>query len=322
MKSFYETFQTMEPMPTFIDGHDAKGIPQEELEKLINLPPDKFGVTHLELFFNKKEDRLYCILDAPDEEAIWKHHEAAGFKCDFISEVSQIKTEKTIKTEKLVTLGQMSSNISHDLRNPMSIIKNSIDLLNIKYKDQLNPGVLDQFAKMDRAIASMNMMINDILNFARTQTLHLEDHSLRDTIVHSIATLKVPQNIKITFPQNDVMLRFDSTKLESVFYNIIINAIQSINEKEGEIVIKFVEKNDNIVQIHIQNSGPPIPDDLLTRIFEPLFTTKRHGTGLGLPSCKNIIEQHHGTISATNNPTTFTITLSKNIEKLLSVDEI
>ncbi|MHB8547209.1 MAG: nickel-binding protein [Nitrosotalea sp.] len=309
-------------MPIFIDAHDSKGLIHEELEKLVDSPPDKFGVTHLELFFSKKEDKIYCILDAPDEESIWKHHEDIGFKCEFITEVDQIKTEKTTKTEKLVTLGQMSSNISHDLRNPMSVIKNSVDLLSIKYKDQFNPRVLDQLSKIDRAIFSMSMMINDILNFARTQSLHLEDHSLINTITHSIAPIKIPQNIKITFPQNDIILKFDGPKLESVFYNLIMNAIQSIDEKhDGEIVIKFIEKTNDVIQIQVQNSGSPIPDELLTKIFEPLFTTKQHGTGLGLPSSKNVIEQHGGTILASNNPTTFTITLPKHIEKLLSVDK-
>lgn len=307
-------------MPTFIDGHDSKVLTQDDIERLVNLPQDKFGVTHRELFFNKNESKLYCILDAPDEESVWKHHETAGFKCDFINEVHQIKTEKTIKTEKLVILGQMSSNISHDLRNPMAIIKNSIDLLNTKYKDQINPGIVEHLARMDRAVVSMNMMVSDILNFARTQALYLEDNSLTKVIAHSISTIKIPPGIRITLPQNDIMLKFDAAKLESVFYNLIINAIQSIGKNDGEIIIKFIEKMDDKIQIHIQNSGPAIPDDLLTKIFEPLFTTKQHGTGLGLPSCKNIIEQHHGTIHASNSPTTFTITLPKHIETLLSVD--
>lgn len=308
-------------MPIFIDGHDSKDLNQEEIERLVNLPQDEFGVTHLELFFNKSESRLYCVLDAPDEESIWKHHEAAGFKCDFINEVHQIKTENTIKTEKLVTLGQMSSNISHNLRNPMAIIKNSIDLLNIKYKDQLSPGVLEHIAKMDRAIFNMNMMVSDILTFARTKSLDLEDHSLTKVITHAISTIKVPSNIKIILPQNDIILKFDESKLESVFYNLILNAVQSIDQTEGEVTIKLIEKMDDKIQIQIQNSGPAIPDELLTKIFEPLFTTKQRGTGLGLPSCKNIVEQHHGTIYASNNPTTFTITLPKYIEKLLAVDE-
>jgi len=307
-------------LPTFIDGHDSKALTQEDMERLVNLSHDEFGVTYLELFHSESENKIYCVLDAPDKESILKHHEAAGFKCDFINKVSQIKTEKTIKTEKLVTLGQMSSNISHDLRNPMAIIKNSIDLINIKYKDQINPGILEHLARMDRSVFSMNRMVNDILNFARTQSLYLENNSLVKVINHSISTIEIPSNIKITLPQDNIILKFDAAKIESVFYNLITNAIQSIGKEEGDITIKFIERRDDKIQIQVQNSGSAIPDDLLTKIFEPLFTTKQHGTGLGLPSCKNIIEQHHGTIRASNNPTTFTITLPKNIKELLPVD--
>ncbi|MGI0007029.1 MAG: ATP-binding protein, partial [Nitrosotalea sp.] len=66
---------------------------------------------------------------------------------------------------------------------------------------------------------------------------------------------------------------------------------------------------------------PGIPKSLMTKIFDPLFTTRQIGTGLGLVSCKNIVEQHYGTIHVANNPTTFTITLPKHIENLLSVDK-
>lgn len=308
-------------MPTFIDGHSSKGISRQELERLVNLPPDEYGITHKELFFNKKEDRLYCILDAPNEEAIRRHHEAAGFKCDFITQVDQIKTEKLIKDEKFATVGRMSSNISHDLRNPIAIIKNSIDLISIKYKDELNPGISNQFEIMERAIFNMNSIISDILNFARTQPLNLEEYSLAKTITRSVSTIKIPANIKIIHPQNDVTLKLDIAKLESAFYNIILNAIQSIGDSQGEIIIRIIEKTDDIIQIQIQNSGPPIPDELMPRIFEPLFTTKKRGTGLGLPSCKNIVEQHYGTLTASNNPTMFTITLPRNIDRIISASK-
>ena len=93
-------------LPIFIDGHNMKDLSQEDLEKAVNLPKDGFGVTHLEIFHNKNEDKLYCILEAPSEEAIWKHHESLGLKCEFVTKVQQTKTEKNIKDEKLVILGK------------------------------------------------------------------------------------------------------------------------------------------------------------------------------------------------------------------------
>jgi two-component system sensor histidine kinase HydH len=296
-----------------------KGLNPEDLEKAVNLPVDSFGVKHVEVFYNKNEDKLYCVLDAPNEEAILKHHESLGFRCEFVTMVQQIKTEKDIKEEKLAILGELSSNLSHDLRNPMSIIKNAVDVMSIRYKGHLSPEIFEHFERITRSVTRMNMLISDVLNFARTQPLVVEKNSLLEIINGSLEGIQIPNNIKIIIPEKDVSLKCDKSKLEVVFYNLITNAIQVIGEKtSGEVVIRFAQNEDKI-QIDIQNSGDPIPDESMPKIFEPLFTTKEHGTGLGLPSCKNIINQHHGTISARNNPTTFTILLPKNIEKLSPV---
>ena len=303
-------------MPIFIDGHNMNGLNPEDLEKAVNLPKDNFGVTHLEVFYNKNEDRLYCVLDAPNEESIWKHHESLGLKCEFVTSVQQIKTEKSIKDEKLVILGELSSDLSHDLRNPMSIIKNAVDVISIRYKDKLNPEIVEHFARITRSVTRMNMLISDVLNFARTQSLMIEKNSLLEIIHKSLEGIQIPNNIKMIIPKNDISLKCDGPKLEVVFYNLLTNAIQSIGEKiNGEILIRFNQKEDEI-QIDVQNSGPPISDESMPRIFEPLFTTKEHGTGLGLPSCKNIIVQHNGTIFARNSPTTFVISLPRDITKI------
>lgn len=293
-----------------------KGLSPTDLEKAVNSSMDSFGITHLEVFCNKNEDKLYCVLDAPNEEAVWKHHEALGLKCEFITSVQQVKTERNVREEKLQILGEFASQLSHDMRNPLSIIKNAVDVMTIKYKDKLNADIFEQFAKMDRAVIRMNMLISDVLNFARTQYLILEKNSISEVIKGSLEGIKIPDNIKVVLPEHDLSFKCDSSKLQVVFYNLITNAIQSIGEKtSGEICIRCIKKDESI-QIDVQNSGPAIPDEILPKIFEPLFTTKDHGTGLGLPSCKNIIEQHHGTLSVRNNPTTFTILLPKDIEKL------
>lgn len=291
----------------------------EDLEKIVNSSRDAFGVTHLEVFHNKNEDKLYCVLDAPNEEAIWKHHEVLGLKCEFITNVQQVKTEKTIKEEKLAILGEFASQLSHDLRNPLSIIKNAVDLMEIRYKGKIDPEIFNHFSRISRSATKMNMLISDVLNFARTQPLALEKNSLGEIISTTLDEIRVPNNVKIIMPENDVSIKCDASKLEVVFYNLLTNAIQSIGEKTpGEIIIRFI-KRDNYIQIDFQNSGPAIPDESLLKIFQPLFSTKEHGTGLGLPSCKNIIEQHHGMISVSNGPTTFSILLPKDAEKLPSI---
>ena len=105
-----------------------------------------------------------------------------------------------------------------------------------------------------------------------------------------------------------MILNCDAIKLEIVFGNILLNSIQAIADTQGQVYVRFAKKSDSVI-MEVTDSGPGIPQEHIDRIFDPLFTTKQKGTGLGLTSCKNIVEQHGGKISAKNNPTTITVVL-------------
>jgi signal transduction histidine kinase len=108
-------------------------------------------------------------------------------------------------------------------------------------------------------------------------------------------------------PEKDFKINCDARKIEGVLSNIVNNAVQAING-QGEIDVE-TETDSKFLTIKIKDSGPGISEENLDKIFEPMFTTKTTGTGLGLVICKSIVEQHGGTISVTNKPTTFTIAL-------------
>lgn len=78
-------------MPKFIDTHEMKPFTAEALKELQNAPPDEFGVTHHDIFFSEKENKIYCVLDAPNAAAIHKHHEKGGIKCDWVHEVESTR---------------------------------------------------------------------------------------------------------------------------------------------------------------------------------------------------------------------------------------
>jgi signal transduction histidine kinase len=117
----------------------------------------------------------------------------------------------------------------------------------------------------------------------------------------------MPKTVDFKMSVSDIHLECDRIKIEAVFTNLFLNAIQAI-DGVGTIWIRAIEKDKNVI-IEIEDSGPEIEEEILKKMFTPLFTTKQHGTGLGLVSCKNTIEQHHGTISVKTKPTIFTITL-------------
>jgi signal transduction histidine kinase len=164
--------------------------------------------------------------------------------------------------------------------------------------------------RIENSIDSIFSIIDDVLEFAKSSKMHKEKISINSLLKIVLSNIEIPKDIQINLPKNEMSLNCDSSKMKSVFSNLITNSIQSI-EHEGIITISTEADPENVV-ISIVDSGPGIPSDKISQIFDPLFTTKSTGTGLGLGICKNIVEQHGGKISVHNNPTTFTIKLPKN----------
>jgi signal transduction histidine kinase len=293
-------------MPFFIDGHYMKGLTTGQVKKIVNNLPDKHGVTHQEILYNEKDNKLFCILEAPNKESIEKHHQDIGIKCDFIFEISIAKTESLMRAQRLRAIGELSSRVAHDLRNPLGIIKNAVELIEMSSTYSTDEKLQKRIGMIKNAAERMLRQINDVLDFVRTRPLQLEKNSLSMILESSLKSI-IPKSIKITKPNNDVSIMCDSKYLELVFGNIITNAIQAM-EKSGEIKVRFIQ-NKKYVKIEIEDSGPGIPEDKREQIFDPLYTTKPNGTGLGLVTCKNIVEQHGGSISFRNNPTIFEINL-------------
>ena len=211
------------------------------------------------------------------------------------------------KLEKLYTIGQMASRIAHDLRNPITVIKASLDFLQIKYSE--DKIIQERFARMNCSVLDMNHIIEDVLEFAKTKELNLARHSILKILSESISSLNIPDEVDIELPKEDVEINCDERKLQAIFVNIIVNSFDAM-DKKGKITIKIDDQSHSI-SIHISDSGSGIPEDIISKIFEPLFTSKDTGTGLGLGISKNIVEQHGGKLSVKNNPTTFTIKLPK-----------
>jgi len=220
-----------------------------------------------------------------------------------------IKRTQSFKKEKLAVIGQLSSNIAHDIRNPLGTIKNSGVVIDKENKDE-NKIISRELKRINLSVRRISHQVEEVLNYVRTTPMILKDHSINQTIQEAIDTLDIPPNIMINIPKKDVTIKFDHEKMLIVFVNIILNAIQSIEEKKGHITINMHETLSDII-LEFENSGPNIPSNDLKRIFDTLVTTKLEGTGLGLSSCKNIVEQHKGNIHATNNPVIFSIRLPK-----------
>lgn len=227
------------------------------------------------------------------------------------------KTQEILKQERLSAIGELSGRLAHDLRNPLSIMKLSVELLKKQPSDRTfsDTDVQKRLDLIDKSITRISHQVDDVLGYVRNSPLRLTNISVHELLKTSIEKINVPSNVKITISEKDVNINCDPVKIDAVFINFLINSIQALSDNGGKITVNINEIDDKI-KLEFSDSGPGVPENVIDNIFEPLFTTKQKGTGLGLASCKNIVELHQGTISVKNNPTTFTM----EMPKLLSQD--
>lgn len=256
-------------------------------------------------------------LESINNQSNWMIIPIAGYGMSFLLFLAFILfskniqlTKKMAKREKIAVVGELASRFSHDIRNPLSNIQMAVDMLQKKKEIISDPSSKDKFQVIAKNLDRISHQVDDVLDFVRTHTLEKKEISLLDCLSESISTMDIPKNIKINLPNEDVSIYGESTSLQIVFKNLILNAIQAISNQEGNITIRY-DEDPELINIEVVDSGMGIPESKLSEIFEPLITTKQTGTGLGLVSCRNIIEIHDGIITAKNNPTTFTIKLPK-----------
>jgi signal transduction histidine kinase len=220
------------------------------------------------------------------------------------------ETDRLLKIEKLYTVGKMAAGLAHDLRNPLSVIKMTMSML-LTGSQNVNEETKSKYKLIENSANRMFHQIEDVMDFVRVRELQLRENSLKDIVYAASLTTEIPNNVTLNMPSNDVQLRCDRKQIEVLISNLLSNAVEVIGKESGIVTVRINEDTKNVI-IEVEDSGKGIPEKVLPRIFEPLFTTKAKGTGLGLVSCKNIVDAHSGTIIVKNAPTRFIVTIPKN----------
>src|SRR5574337_418500 len=189
---------------------------------------------------------------------------------DFLAKQVDEKTQDLIRAEKFTVIGELAARLAHDLRNPLSIIKNTMDIMRAKPAMRIDEK-LQHFGRFDRAIQRMTHQIDDVLNFVKRSDLILQQTSLLSVVDGAISNTLIPPGVKISKPYSDVQINCDPRKLEAVFSNLLSNSIQSM-EENGEIKIRVLDM-DYSIQIEFEDTGSGIPPEIQSKIFDPLFTT-------------------------------------------------
>jgi two-component system, NtrC family, sensor histidine kinase HydH len=206
--------------------------------------------------------------------------------------------EKLNQAERMATLGEMIASVSHEIKNPLGIIRSTGELLE-KRLSQYEPG--NPLASVIREESDrLNRIVTEFLDFARPQIPHYQSIYLESVLEKNIQFL-TPEldRLRITI-QRDYSLppshpvQADQDLLYRAFLNILINAIQAM--PEGGSIRMGIQFHPREVEVIVSDSGQGLSDKELDKAFQPFFTTKEKGSGLGLAIVKNIIEAHRGTI--------------------------
>ncbi len=228
----------------------------------------------------------------------------------------KLMEEQRLKLEKLETMGELATMVAHDLRNPLTSIRTA----NYYIKNTC-PHHTHAECKTTREMLDIieqetlfaDNIINDLLDFATKRPLQKKKQNMNNLIETSSITSNIPENIKVkTKLDKKAIAPIDAKQLQRVFLNLTKNAVQAM-PNGGKLTIKTTETKDHI-EIAFTDTGVGIPEENMSKIFQPLFTTKAKGIGMGLAICKRIVEQHGGTIhvkSKAGQSTTFTIKLPK-----------
>jgi signal transduction histidine kinase len=212
--------------------------------------------------------------------------------------------EQLSQTQHLSSIGEMVAGVSHEIRNPLGIISSSAALLKkkISLTDPSNtiPDIIVEEA------ARLNSIITDFLNFAKPRKPDLTDCVIQEVLEKNITFLSSEARdkgyrIDMEYAPDIPMVKADKGMLYQAFLNILINAMQSMPEG-GDIKIAMTA-NEHAVKIQFQDEGHGIPQDIQGKIWDPFFTTKEKGTGLGLGIVKKIVELHSGNIQIENRKT-------------------
>jgi signal transduction histidine kinase len=201
-----------------------------------------------------------------------------------------------IEQASLARLGEMAAVVAHEVKNPLAGISGALQLI-VNQLPREGSGRTMVHEILER-LNALNNSVDDLLLFARPRLPRLAPVPLLSLVHDTVALLKQDPrlgDIAVETFGEDLIVTGDAELLKPVFLNLFINAAQAMNGK-GTITVA-VEAIDGRCRVSLKDTGPGIPAQVLERVFEPFFSTKHRGTGLGLPISKRIVEAHGGRIS-------------------------
>jgi signal transduction histidine kinase len=204
---------------------------------------------------------------------------------------------RMLRADKLATIGELAAGAAHEIRNPLTAVKSSLQYLETKSQDEKAKKLLNTALEETGRIEEI---LSGLLSFSRPTDIKKERLDLLENLEESLELISFQarkQKIKITreFPSSSIYLNGDRSQLKQLFLNLFLNSLQAMTEG-GELKLGLSSPDSRNVLIAVSDTGKGIPEENLDRVFDPFFTTKKSGTGLGLSICYGIVKSHGGEI--------------------------
>lgn len=285
----------------FCDKVDGEHFTKADEEILLSFAADAaLAIERAELFdrIARHEEELEKIIEERTKELKEVH-------------------EELLRKERLAIMGQMAGGVAHEIKNPLAGIKGAIHYLRLKLKDG-DDKIKEYLEMMDYEINVTNKIVSDLLGFSRVRPPERQDTDIGSLISEALELVKPPNNIqiKLDLGMDLPMVHTDKIQIRQVFCNIIANAVHAMMVDGGSLTIRAycskTDLKDRNLYVSFTDTGQGISKENMAKIFQPLFTTKRGGIGLGLAVSKSFVEVNGGKItleSEEGQGTTFTVSL-------------
>jgi len=288
----------------------------QKREKINRRIRDKKNIDELELEIeNHKKEKRNCILSLLIENKTTGTNLCRGV----IHDITNIKKAEQINLQsaKLAANERLVRILAHEIRNPLNNIQLSAENLEILLGESASHQPLINI--INRNTKRINQMITELLTSTKTMELAFEKHALQDVVEESLSFARDRidlQKIKLNriFFPDPLYVWVDKPKLQIAFSNILINAIEAMESDKGELSV-FVTDAAETYRVAIKDNGRGIPAEYLSNIFEPFFTMKKNGMGLGLSAAYGIFQSHKATLQVESFPdsgTTFIMDFNKS----------